>query len=117
MSIDTHPGTKPLNIPAPPSWGEIAPAGELATVIRFAMVNRFVSYPVAQFTRWEHAVATPETLILSTARDTVVIEGRDLAEIRAALELGRLCEVRTNYPLKSGARPGPQVRSITIEQS
>jgi hypothetical protein len=57
----------------------------------------------------------PELLTIKTDRDEIVVEGRDLAEVRAALDLGRLCELRVNFPRPTGARPGPQVRRITIE--
>lgn len=117
MSLDLRSGTKPLTASPPPSWGEIAPDGESAAVIRFVLVDRVVTYPSAQFKRWEHVVGVPETLILTTDKELVVVEGRELGEIRAALDLGRLCEVRINYPPKSGARPGPQVRRIAIEAS
>ena len=36
--------------------------------------------------------------------------------IRAALDLGRLCELRVNFPRPTGARPGPQVRRITLNR-
>ena len=115
MSIEIFPGTKPLTRPAPPNWGEISPEGKRATVVRFALVNRWVSFPADQFKRWEHAVGEPELLTITTEKEEIVIEGRELAEIRAALDLGRLCELRVNSPRPTGARPGPQVRRITIE--
>jgi hypothetical protein len=115
MSIDPHPGKKPLVPPPPPNWGEIAPAGETAVVVRFALVDRVVTFPVAEFKRWEHAASEPETLTISTEKEQIVLEGRELAEIRAALDLGRLSEVRVNYPRSSGARPGPRVQRIVIE--
>lgn len=115
MSIEPHPEGKPLVAAPPPSWGEIAPAGQTATVMRFVLVDRVVTYPTEQFKRWEHVVGVPEMLTLTTGNEQVVVEGRELAEIRAALDLGRLCELRVNYPPKSGTRPGPQVRRIAIE--
>jgi hypothetical protein len=57
----------------------------------------------------------PELLTIKADRDEIVVEGRDLTEVRAALDLGRLCELRVNFPRPTGARPGPQVRRITIE--
>ena len=94
MSIEIFPGTKPLTRPAPPNWGEISPGGKTATVVRFALVDRWVSFPADQFKRWEHAVGEPEMLTIKTEKEEIVIEGRELAEIRAALDLGRLCELR-----------------------
>lgn len=55
----------------------------------------------------------PEFLTVSAGGDTIVIEGRELEAIRAALDLGRLAEVRANRELNG--RPGPKVREITVE--
>ena len=115
MSIDPLPGAKPLAVRPSPTWGEIAPAGQTAAVMRFVLIDRVVTYPAGEFRRWEHVLGVLETLTLATAKELIVIEGWELTEIRAALDLGRLCELRVNFPLKSGARPGAQVRRITIE--
>ncbi len=115
MSIEVFPGNKPLTRPAPPNWGEISPDGDPARVVRFALVGGWVSFPADQLKRWEHTLGEPELLTIKTDRDEIVVEGRDLAEVRAALDLGRLCELRINFPRSTGARPGPQVRRITIE--
>ena len=115
MSIEPHPGKKPLVRPPPPSWGEIAPDGQTALVVRFALGDRVVTFPADEFKRWEHAAGEPELLTIRTGKEQIVIEGRELAEVRAALDLGRLCELRVNYPRSPGGRPGPRVRQITIE--
>lgn len=115
MSIEVFPGTKPLTRPAPPNWGEISPNGEPARMVRFALIGGWVSYPFDQLKRWEHTLGEPELLTIKADRDEIVVEGRELAEVRAALDLGRLCELRVNFPRPTGARPGPQVRRITIE--
>ena len=115
MSIEVEPGKKPLARPAPPSWGEISPDGRIALVARFALGDRVVTFPVAQFKRWEHTAGEPELLTIKADKEEIVIEGRELTEIRAALDLGRLCEVRVNFPRSVAPRPGPQVRRITIE--
>ena len=114
MSIEIFPGTNPLMRPAPPSWGEISAIGQTAVVVRFALADRVVTFPMDQFKRWEHIAGEPELLTISTDKEQIVMEGRELAEVRAALDLGRLCEVHINYP-RSGARPGPRVQRITIE--
>lgn len=115
MSLDHHPGAKPLVPPSPPSWGEIAPLGETAVVVRFVLDQCVITFPVIEFKRWEHALGVPELLTICTGKEQIVVEGRELAEIRAALDLGRLCELRTNFPRAAGARPGSQVRRIAIE--
>lgn len=115
MSIDNHPDGKPLAGAAPRSWGEFAPDGETAVVVRFLLEQSAVTIPLVQFKRWDHSFGLPETLAIQTGAERVIVEGRDLAEVRAALDLGRLCELRVNYPSKSGTRPGPQIRRIMIE--
>lgn len=115
MSIETEPGRKPLVGPAPPSWGELAVEGRAAIVVRFILDQSAVTIPVGLFRRWEHSLGLPETITLVTDRERVVVEGKELAPIRVALDLGRLCELRVNYHAKPGVRPGPQVRRILIE--
>jgi len=115
MSIEPHPGRKLLVPPPSQTWGELTPEGEAALVVRFILAESVVTIPVHQFKRWEHVRGAPETLAVSTGEERIVIEGRELGEVRAALDLGRLCELRANYPRASGSRPGPQVRRITIE--
>ena len=115
MSIEVYPGDRPLAPPPPPTWGDIAPVGKIATVLRVALPDCWVSFPVGQFTHWEHQVGEPELLTIQTAKRSIVVTGRDLADIRIALDLGRLSELRTNFPNKASPRPGPQVRRITLE--
>jgi hypothetical protein len=115
MSIEVYPGDRPLAPPPPPTWGDIAPVGKTATVLRVALPDRWVSFPFGQLTQWEHQVGEPELLTIQTAKRSIVVTGRDLADIRIALDLGRLSELRTNFPNKASPRPGPQVRRITVE--
>lgn len=115
MSIEIFPGAPALSRSAPLTWGELSPEGQTAVVVRFALGDRWVSFPASQFIRWEHALGEPEVLTIKTPQEEVLIEGQSLAQVRAALDLGRLCELRVNFPRPTGARPGPQVRRITIE--
>jgi hypothetical protein len=115
MSIEVYPGGRPLAPPPQPTWGDIAPVGKTATVLRLALPDRWVSFPVGQLTQWEHQVGEPELLIILTAKREIVVTGQDLTDIRIALDLGRLSELRTNFPNKASPRPGPQVRRITVE--
>lgn len=114
MSIQHQPGQKPLVPAPPPTWGETTPDGETAQVIRFVLVDRVVTFPVAELKRWEHTVGEPEVLSISVGREQVLIEGAELGAIRAALDLKRLSEVRANHERSKG-RPGPRVRRIAIE--
>lgn len=114
MSIESHSGKKPLAPPPPLQWGEVVPAGETALALRFALGDRAVTYPCSEFRRWEHVNGTPETLILTTAREQVVIEGSELTAIRAALDLGRLTEVRLTFS-RQPTQSGPRIERITIE--
>lgn len=112
--MDVHSRIKPLLARPVLSWGELAEDGKEAFVVRFVLADRVVTYHATQLKRWEHVFGVPEMLLIRADRDEIVVEGRDLNEIRAALDLGRLCELRLNYPAKAGVRPGPQVRRITI---
>lgn len=91
MSIEVYPGDRPLAPPPPPTWGEIAPVGKTATVLRVALPDRWVSFPVGQFIHWEHQVGEPELLTIQTAKRSIIVTGRDLADIRIALEQATRC--------------------------
>lgn len=114
MSLDTAPSHKPLVATPAPTWGEIAGNGEKAVVVRFILAGRVVTFPASELKRWEHVAGEPETLMIAAGRERIVIEGGELNAIRAALDLQRLAEVRTNYERTKG-RPGPRVRRIAIE--
>ncbi len=114
MTLDLHPGQRLPSPEPPPAWGELAPVGQTALVLRLVLPDRVVSYPSSELRRWEQVAGTPEILTIHADQEAVVVEGTELALIRAALDLGRLCELRLTYP-KRTSRPGPQVRRITIE--
>jgi hypothetical protein len=114
MSIEQQPGKKPFVTPPPPTWGELAPEGRIATVVRFVLADRVVSFPVGELRRWEHVAGEPETLTINAGKELVLVEGRELQVVRAALDLGCLDELRVNNE-RSNVRPGPRVRRITIE--
>lgn len=114
MSIQHQPGQKPLVPPPPPTWGEVTPEDKPATVIRFVLADRVVTFPVSELKRWEHLAGEPEVLSISVGKEQVVIEGAELGAIRAALDRKRLGEVRVNHE-RAKARPGPRVRRIAIE--
>ncbi len=114
MSIEQQPGKKPLVPPPPPTWGELAPEGEAATVVRFMVADRVVCFRASELRRWEHVAGEPETLTINAGKELVVVEGRELHVVRAALDLTCLCELRVNNE-RSNGRPGPRVRRITIE--
>jgi hypothetical protein len=114
MGIQHEPGKSPLAPPAPLTWGEIAPEGQPARVVRFCLVDRVVTFPVSELRRWEHAVGAPELLTIHVGRETVVVEGSELAAVRTSLDLGRLCELRLTHS-RLQSRPGPKVLSISIE--
>ena len=114
MAIEPQPGQPPLVPTPPPTWGELAPAGEAASVVRFALADRMVSFRASELKRWEHVFGEPEVLRIRTDREVIVVEGRELHAVRAALDLERLGELRANFERSKG-RPGPRVRQITIE--
>lgn len=114
MAIESHPGDQPPAPPGGPAWGELAPEGRTAATIRFALDERVVTFPVSELRRWEHVPGERETLTIHAGKDAIVIEGRELSIPRAALDLGRLCELRITHP-RTKARPGPQIFRIAIE--
>ncbi len=114
MSIEQRPGKKPFAVPPPPTWGELAPEGRIANVVRFVLVDRVVSFPMSELRRWEHVAGEPETLTINAGKEQVVVEGQELHVVRAALDLGCLDELRVNQE-RSNVRPGPRVRRISIE--
>lgn len=114
MSIDQSPHGIPLVLPPPPAWGEIAAEGRTALVTRFVLTGRVVTYPVSALRRWEQLAGEPELLKITAGKENIIIQGHELAAIRAALDLGRLVEVHPT-PSRNGARPGPRVYSITLE--
>ena len=114
MSIEQQPGKTPLCSPPPPTWGELSPEGQRATVVRFVVADRVVSFPTSELRRWEHVAGDPEVLTIQAGKEAIVVEGRELNVVRAALDLTSLCELRPNGE-RSHARPGPRVRRITIE--
>ena len=115
MSIDTHHNATKFATPPPPSWGELTPVGVTATIVRFLLEERVVTLPTGRFKRWEHTRGQPELLVIGTDDERIIVEGRDLNQIRVALDLGRLSELRVNHSSKGGARPGPRVWRIAIE--
>ena len=114
MAIEPQPGKPPLVPPPPPTWGELAPDGEAASVVRFALADRMVSFLASELKRWEHVTGEPEALRIRADKEVIVVEGRELHAVRAALDLQRLCELRTNFE-RPKTRPGPHVQQITIE--
>ena len=114
MSIQQQPGTKPLVMPPPPTWGETTPDGATARVVRFVLADRVVTFPFSELKRWEHKAGEPELLTINAGKEIITVEGAELAVVRAALDLARLAEIRPNHE-RSGVRPGPRVRQISIE--
>lgn len=112
MTIDLKPGqTLPPPDP-PPAWGEITPSGQTAAVLRIVLPECVVSYPTSELRRWEHRTGSPELFTIRIGNEEIAVEGTDLGPVRAALDLGRLCELRLTYKSK---RPGPQIQRIAIE--
>ena len=114
MTLDLSPGQNLPPPEPPPAWGELAPAGHIASVLRIVLADRAVSFPYGELRRWEHLAGTPEQFTIHAGQEEITVEGSELAALRAALDLGRLCELRLTYA-RGLARPGPQVRRITIE--
>lgn len=115
MSLDTHAGRLTATRRLTRTWGELTPEGEPAHVLRFVLTDRIVTILADDLHRWEHLQGEPEQLILSTGREQFTIEGMYLDDVRHALDLRRLTELRPNFA--GGSRPGPRIRAITIESA
>jgi len=115
MSIHHHPDQEPLLTPPSQTWGELAPEGGLARVLRVVLGDRVVSFPITELRRWEHVVGNPETLVIRAGAECVRLEGRKLTQIREALDNSKLIEVRQNTSSPS-VRSGPSIRRITLEK-
>jgi len=115
MTLDTRSDHAPVTRRTVRVWGELSPSGEVAHALRLVLLDRIVTYITEDIRRWEHLLGEPEQLILSAGRDTILIEGDALTELRVALELRRLTEIRVSVP--SLTRPGPRIRAITIESA
>ena len=116
MSIAHHPGKDPLAPPAPRSWGLVLPERQVCPSVRLVLADRSISFPVSEFRRWEHVAGDPELLSILTSREVIVIEGRQLAEVRQAIDEVRLKELKING---SGPqlRDGPQVLRISLRKA
>ncbi|MCB1103409.1 MAG: hypothetical protein H7A44_08600 [Opitutaceae bacterium] len=113
MSIHQHPTKQPLARSPSLPWGEVAPEPQSGGFVRFALGDRMVTYAASDLRRWEHVLSESEVLLISAGGDLVKVEGVRLAEVRVALENGRLRELRQS-PRKLGLGDGPLVRRITI---
>ena len=115
MSIEQQSGKNLLVPRPPPPWGEIAPEGQTAAVVRFILPDRVVSYPHGELKRWEHAGGEPEVLTINAGKDQVVVEARKLAAFGAPVYPGPLSYPRPTTRARAGGRPGTQVKRIAIE--
>jgi hypothetical protein len=115
MSIESDPAKTSIVAVSQPTWGDLVAEGKSAQVIRFWLTDRVVTFPASEFCRWERITAEPECIRLFTAKEEIVIEGRDLTEVGAALDLGRVCELHANFTASSSRRPGPRIARITIQ--
>ncbi|MEZ5415455.1 MAG: hypothetical protein R3F03_14210 [Opitutaceae bacterium] len=96
------------------TWGDIASGKGLREAVRFVLADRVVSYPLNELRRWEHLAGNPEHLLISVGEEMVRVEGRQLIEVRLALDESRLLELRVSQsrPLVRG---GTVISRITIE--
>ncbi len=114
MSIEAHPGRAMVTRRLARSWGELTPEGEPAQVLRFVLPDRIVTILADDVHRWEHLQGEPEQLILNAGREQFTVEGLCLDDVRHALDLRRLTELRPNFA--GGVRPGPRIRGIAISE-
>ena len=114
MSIKVPATHAPLRPAGMEMWGEVGPEGDPNPTIRFVLSDRTVCFPTSEIKRWEHIRSTPERLILVSTLERITVTGRDLTDIRCAMDRNRLREVRV-APSKAGIRIGPQIDRIEFE--
>ena len=95
-------------------WGEVGPEGDPNPTIRFVLSDRTVCFPTSEIKRWEHIRSTPERLILVSTLERITVTGRELTDVRCAMDRNRLRELRV-APAKAGIRIGPQIDRIEFE--
>jgi hypothetical protein len=117
MSLKPQPDRKPSESPPPPTWGELADAGEQVGVIRFECAAGDYSFPYHVLSRWALHAGPPESLIIQAGKDTVTVHGRQLSAVRDALEAGRLRVLRATSPRYPPVRSGPEISALIIESA
>ena len=119
MSIKVSPSAPPLTPPPAPLWGKVTAEDKNASVVRFVLADRTVSFPIAELERWELIAGNPERLKIVAGKTVVTIEGSALAVIRDALDKVSVIEVRTTKRVlpfaADGAPTSPVVRAIAVE--
>jgi hypothetical protein len=116
MSISQHPDREPLLPPPPIPWGDVVSDKRTKEVVRFVLADRVVSYPLHELKRWEHLAGNPEQLLISVGHEVIRVEGRQLIEVRLALDESRLLELRMSRS-KLMSQSGTTVSRITIESA
>lgn len=76
------------------AWGVLAEEGETAQVVRFAIGDGSVSFPVHAFKRWEFKPGMPDLLTIRADSEVITVQGQRLAPVRDALDAGALLVLR-----------------------
>jgi hypothetical protein len=116
MGLKQHSERASVAPPSDPAWGRLAVKGETAPVVRFAVGDRSVSFPLHGLTRWELQPGPTDTLTIRAADETVTVRGNGLAVVRDALDEGSLLLLRVK-PGRFPAAPAGEtiVTGITFE--
>ncbi len=92
--LKQHPSAQ-SDLPSPASpWVVLAPEGEPATIVRFVVADRSVSFPYHGLTRWEFTPGNSDCLAIRFDDEIVTLQGHGLAALRDALDGGRLLAVQ-----------------------
>lgn len=102
-------------MPPAPGWGVVADVTARVAAVRFEWADRSLSCPYAAFTRWEWTRSEPETLVITTRKERIVLSGRGLETVRDALDSGKLQVVRAQGERHAAVAGGTWIEAIKIE--
>lgn len=94
MALKQNPETAPPPPTKEPAWGKLAEKGESAPVVRFAIGDGSVSFPLHTLRRWELKPGPPERLVIAAGGEAITVTGQGLAAVRDALDAGTVIIIR-----------------------
>lgn len=115
MSLKAQSDRPAVVVTVPPKWGILAEAGETVSSVRFECADGAYSYPYHTLSRWVLEGSMPEILVIRAGSDRVIVCGRQLEQIRDALDSGRLRVVRCTNERYGNGNVSTVVERIVVE--